>query len=154
LANFENKQHHVFNTYHQTQKNPKPVASTSTIIRKPVVKNKKRSYAQLHLEFGQSNFLLRACSTCGVQFAPGNVEDEKYHSQFHKRYTQGIQFRVTYPIPIFNIWFICPFLLIPIIDSWFSFSAGLDEWKGYFFSRGWSNYFGVGDRSIFSQKQG
>ncbi|XP_004488778.1 protein CHROMOSOME TRANSMISSION FIDELITY 7-like isoform X2 [Cicer arietinum] len=90
---WENKQHHILNTYRRTRNNPKPVASPSTIIRKPVVKNKKRSYAQFHLDFGQSDFLLRACSTCGVEFTPGNVEDEKSHAQFHKRYTQGIQFR-------------------------------------------------------------
>lgn len=97
LSIWENKQHHIFVTYSRTHRNPnpKPDPSPSMVTRKPVVKNKKRSYAQLHLDFGQSDFLLHACSTCGVEFTPGNEEDEKVHKEFHKRYTQGIQFRVS-----------------------------------------------------------
>ncbi|WJX40514.1 hypothetical protein P8452_27978 [Trifolium repens] len=34
-----------------------------------------------------------SCSTCSVEFTLGNVEDEKSHAQFHKGFTQGIQFR-------------------------------------------------------------
>lgn len=98
---WENKQYYIFNTYRRTRQNPNPnpnpVASLSTIIGKPVVKNKKRSYVQFHLDFGQSDFLLRVCSTCGFQFTPGNEEDEKSHTRFHKRFTQGIQFRVISP---------------------------------------------------------
>ncbi|WJX74813.1 hypothetical protein P8452_58428 [Trifolium repens] len=94
---WENKQNCIINTYHRTRRNPNPnlnsIPSPSTVIEKPVVKNKKRSYAQFHLEFGQSDFLLRACSICSVEFTPGNVEDEKSHAQFHKQFTQGIQFR-------------------------------------------------------------
>lgn len=94
--NWENNQHHIINTYTRTRRNPNPIPSPPTLNEKPiVVKNKKRSYAQFHLELGQSDFLLRACSTCGIEFTPGDVEDEKLHAQFHKRYTQGIQFRVT-----------------------------------------------------------
>lgn len=57
------------------------------------VLNKKRSYAQVHLELGQSDFLLRTCSTCGVKYAPGEEEDEKNHNAFHQDYTRGIQFK-------------------------------------------------------------
>ncbi|MCI02477.1 N-acetyltransferase ESCO2-like protein, partial [Trifolium medium] len=45
------------------------------------------------LQFGHGDFLLRSCSTRGVEFTPRNVEDEKSRAQFHKSFTQGIQFR-------------------------------------------------------------
>ncbi|KAF2289634.1 hypothetical protein GH714_037626 [Hevea brasiliensis] len=35
------------------------------------VLNKKRSYAQFHLDLGQSDFNFRTCSACGVKYAPG-----------------------------------------------------------------------------------
>ena len=59
-----------------------------------MVKNKKRSYAQFYLEFGQSDFNLHTCSTCGVKYTAGDEEDEKAHKAFHKDYTRGIQFKV------------------------------------------------------------
>ncbi|KAL7137238.1 hypothetical protein ABFS83_10G079400 [Erythranthe nasuta] len=52
--------------------------------------NKKRNYAQLHLEVGQSNFLLHTCKTCGFKYATGDEGDEKVHKTFHKNYTHGI----------------------------------------------------------------
>ncbi|GAV57316.1 zf-C2H2_3 domain-containing protein/Acetyltransf_13 domain-containing protein [Cephalotus follicularis] len=58
-----------------------------------IVLNNKRSYAQFHLELGQSDFLLHTCSTCGVKYAPGDEGDEKAHRTFHKDYTHGIQFK-------------------------------------------------------------
>ncbi|KAK6145744.1 hypothetical protein DH2020_022564 [Rehmannia glutinosa] len=58
------------------------------------VLNKKRNYAQLHLEVGQSNFLWRTCTTCGFKYAPGVEDDEKVHKTFHKNYTHGIPFKV------------------------------------------------------------
>ncbi|XP_020553399.1 protein CHROMOSOME TRANSMISSION FIDELITY 7 [Sesamum indicum] len=57
------------------------------------VLNKKRNYAQLHLEVGQSNFLLHTCTTCGFKYAPGDEVDEKVHKTFHKNYTHGIPFK-------------------------------------------------------------
>ncbi|KAF7849897.1 hypothetical protein BT93_L0151 [Corymbia citriodora subsp. variegata] len=60
---------------------------------KVINRNKKRSYAQVHLELGQSDFLLRACSECGIKYAPGDEGDEKAHAAFHKNYTQGLQFK-------------------------------------------------------------
>ncbi|XP_061344195.1 protein CHROMOSOME TRANSMISSION FIDELITY 7 [Gastrolobium bilobum] len=96
LKIWENKHHHIFNTYHRRTRsnNPNVVCSSSQPeTGRTVVKNKKRSYAQFHLDFGQSDFLLRDCSICGVKFTPGDEEDEKSHKEFHKRYTQGIQFR-------------------------------------------------------------
>ncbi|KAK6944110.1 N-acetyltransferase ESCO, zinc-finger, partial [Dillenia turbinata] len=54
---------------------------------------KKRSYAEQHLEFGQSDFLWRTCSTCGLKYSPGEDGDEKVHKSFHKNYTHGIQFK-------------------------------------------------------------
>lgn len=56
----------------------------------------KRSYAQFHLELGQSDFFLRTCSTCGIQYAAGNEEDEKDHKTFHQNYTHGVQFKVQF----------------------------------------------------------
>ncbi|KAL5545726.1 hypothetical protein UlMin_005413 [Ulmus minor] len=114
LAIWDKKEHQIFNTYtrrvpnsNRIEKNKgegsqlwkntisdslfsKPV---STISRKTVVKNKKRSYAQFHLELGQSDFLLRSCSTCGIKYAPGDEEDEKSHKAFHKDYTHGVPFK-------------------------------------------------------------
>ncbi|XP_027352756.1 protein CHROMOSOME TRANSMISSION FIDELITY 7-like [Abrus precatorius] len=96
LSLWENKQHRIVNTF---RRNPNAVPShpepesEPNLTGKTIVKNKKRSYAQFHLEFGQSDFLLRACSTCGVKFTPGDAEDEKSHNEFHKSFTQGIQFR-------------------------------------------------------------
>ncbi|XP_010262991.1 PREDICTED: protein CHROMOSOME TRANSMISSION FIDELITY 7 [Nelumbo nucifera] len=55
--------------------------------------NKKRSYAQFHLEFGQSDFLLHTCSVCGLKYARGDEGDEKVHKEFHRNYTQGLQFK-------------------------------------------------------------
>ncbi|KHN02168.1 N-acetyltransferase ESCO2 [Glycine soja] len=86
LSIWEKQQHHIINTYTRRPPNPNAVIPS-------VVKNKKRSYAQFHLDFGQSDFLLRACSTCGINFTPGDPDDEKSHNHFHKSYTQGIQFR-------------------------------------------------------------
>ncbi|KAK6147658.1 hypothetical protein DH2020_018570 [Rehmannia glutinosa] len=57
------------------------------------VLNNKRSYAQLHLEVGQSNFLWHTCTTCGFKYAPGVEDDEKVHKTFHKNYTHGIPFK-------------------------------------------------------------
>ncbi|KAE8676539.1 Protein CHROMOSOME TRANSMISSION FIDELITY 7 [Hibiscus syriacus] len=56
--------------------------------------NKKRNYAQFHLELGQSNFLLHGCSTCGLKYSSGDEADEKNHTVFHKNFTLGIQFKV------------------------------------------------------------
>nr|KAJ0227510.1 hypothetical protein LSAT_V11C100023370 [Lactuca sativa] len=58
------------------------------------VLNKKRKYAQFHLDLGQSDFLLHTCKTCGFKFAPGDEEDTKVHKEFHKSCTHGIQFKV------------------------------------------------------------
>ncbi|XP_038904837.1 protein CHROMOSOME TRANSMISSION FIDELITY 7 isoform X1 [Benincasa hispida] len=65
------------------------LASSTKIL----VKNKKRSYAQYHLLFGQSDFLLHFCSTCGIKYARGDEDDEQSHKAFHKKYTCGIQFK-------------------------------------------------------------
>ncbi|KAF5948094.1 hypothetical protein HYC85_014051 [Camellia sinensis] len=56
--------------------------------------NKKRSYVQLHLDLGQSDFLLCTCSICGFKFACGDEGDEKVHKEFHKDCSHGIQFKV------------------------------------------------------------
>ncbi|XP_057988019.1 protein CHROMOSOME TRANSMISSION FIDELITY 7-like isoform X2 [Hevea brasiliensis] len=57
------------------------------------VLNKKRSYAQFHLDLGQSDFNFRTCSACGVKYAPGEEEDEKNHKTFHRNYTHGVQYK-------------------------------------------------------------
>ncbi|KAJ0973347.1 hypothetical protein J5N97_021306 [Dioscorea zingiberensis] len=55
--------------------------------------NKKRSYAQYHLELGQSDFLLHTCNVCGLMYARGEEDDEKVHKEFHKEYYEGIRFK-------------------------------------------------------------
>ncbi|OVA07137.1 N-acetyltransferase ESCO [Macleaya cordata] len=67
-----------------------PIRPSSTLGK---ILNKKRSYAQFHLELGQSDFLLHTCSTCGLKYARGDEGDEKVHKEFHKTYTHGIQFK-------------------------------------------------------------
>ncbi|KAK9058701.1 hypothetical protein SSX86_023543 [Deinandra increscens subsp. villosa] len=57
------------------------------------VLNKKRKYAQFHLDLGQSDFMFRNCKTCGMKFVPGDEEDAKLHKEFHKNYTHGIGFK-------------------------------------------------------------
>ncbi|XP_021771305.1 protein CHROMOSOME TRANSMISSION FIDELITY 7-like isoform X2 [Chenopodium quinoa] len=55
--------------------------------------NKKRKYAQFHLELGQSDFLLHTCKVCGIQYTKGDETDEKVHTSFHKNFTHGIPFK-------------------------------------------------------------
>jgi N-acetyltransferase len=56
--------------------------------------SKKRSYAQYHLELGQSDFLLHRCAVCGMLYARGDIEDEKSHKSYHKEFCEGIAFKV------------------------------------------------------------
>ncbi|XP_057505731.1 protein CHROMOSOME TRANSMISSION FIDELITY 7-like [Actinidia eriantha] len=65
---------------------PVPVLSEKVL-------NKKRSYAQFHLELGQSDFLLHTCTACGFKYAAGDEGDVTVHKTFHKNYTHGIQFK-------------------------------------------------------------
>ncbi|MED6165720.1 hypothetical protein PIB30_102295, partial [Stylosanthes scabra] len=110
LSAWENTRHHIFITYtKRTHPNPNTASSSSSpstaaaITGTTVVKNKKRSYAQVHLDFGQSDFLLRTCSTCGFNFTPGDLDGEKSHNDFHKCYTQGIPFRVEEVVKMMEI---------------------------------------------------
>uniref|UniRef100_A0A0E0HDN8 N-acetyltransferase domain-containing protein n=1 Tax=Oryza nivara TaxID=4536 RepID=A0A0E0HDN8_ORYNI len=57
------------------------------------VLNKKRNYAQFHLELGQPDFLLHMCSVCGMMYALGNDDDEKAHKAYHKSYFEGVPFK-------------------------------------------------------------
>ncbi|TYK25316.1 protein CHROMOSOME TRANSMISSION FIDELITY 7 [Cucumis melo var. makuwa] len=108
LKIWEKAEHQYINTYKRRNvKSPQCVDSeTKTSVpddssgkselalsTKIVVKNKKRSYAQYHLLFGQSDFLLHFCSTCGIKYARGDQDDEQSHKAFHKKYTCGIQFK-------------------------------------------------------------
>ncbi|KAJ4970066.1 hypothetical protein NE237_003165 [Protea cynaroides] len=81
----------------QTEETPVDLNSVVSTV-KPAcmlgqILNKKRSYAQFHLELGQSDFLLHTCYICGLKYARGEEGDEKVHKAFHKKYTQGIQFK-------------------------------------------------------------
>ncbi|KAJ0753930.1 putative N-acetyltransferase ESCO, zinc-finger [Helianthus annuus] len=58
------------------------------------VLNKKRTYAQFHLNLGQSDFMFRNCKSCGMKFVPGDKDDERLHKEFHKSYTHGIGLKV------------------------------------------------------------
>ncbi|XP_057811216.1 protein CHROMOSOME TRANSMISSION FIDELITY 7 isoform X1 [Salvia miltiorrhiza] len=55
--------------------------------------NKKRKYAQLFLEVGQSDFLFHTCKVCSFKYAPGDEVDEKVHKTIHKNYTLGLPFK-------------------------------------------------------------
>lgn len=68
-------------------KRPKSCAGDGKVL------NKKRNYAQFHLELGQSNFLLHMCSVCGMMYARGNDDDEKVHKAYHKSYFEGVPFK-------------------------------------------------------------
>ncbi|EPS67930.1 hypothetical protein M569_06843, partial [Genlisea aurea] len=57
------------------------------------VLNKKRNFAQLHLEVGQTNFMLHTCPVCEFMYTPGEDSDEKIHKTFHKHYIHGIPFK-------------------------------------------------------------
>ncbi|TVU15367.1 hypothetical protein EJB05_38885, partial [Eragrostis curvula] len=57
------------------------------------LRSKKRTYAQFHLELGQSDFLLHTCSVCGMMYARGNEDDEKVHKAYHKSYFEGVPFK-------------------------------------------------------------
>ena len=77
--------------------------------RKQKVLNKKRNYAQFHLELGQSDFVLHTCKICGIKYAKGDKADEKVHSTFHKNYTLGIPFKVRRFCPSFCLLIdLCP----------------------------------------------
>lgn len=58
------------------------------------VLSKKRKYAQIFLDVGQSDFLFRACKVCGFQYAPGDEIDESVHKTFHRNCTLGLPFKV------------------------------------------------------------
>ncbi|KAK8554050.1 hypothetical protein V6N13_072970 [Hibiscus sabdariffa] len=112
LAIWEKTQHIFVNTYTRRASNfdgiGKKKESSDDKSEKPISENrssrgecgssgrnlnKRRSYAQFHLELGQSNFLLHSCSTCGIKYSPGDEVDEKNHTLFHKNFTLGIQFK-------------------------------------------------------------
>ncbi|KAJ4827084.1 hypothetical protein Tsubulata_013898 [Turnera subulata] len=110
LALWENTKHHFYNTYKRRTPKLDTVDKRMDLLGKPnsedaglrpemsrisgKVLNKKRSYAQFHLDLGQSDFNFRECSTCGINYVPGDEGDEKEHKSFHKKYTHGIQFKI------------------------------------------------------------
>lgn len=67
------------------------------------VLNKKRKYAQLYLEVGQSDFLFHTCKICSFQYTPGDEVDDKVHKTFHKNYTHGLPFKVVICICVFML---------------------------------------------------
>lgn len=66
----------------------------SKFSRKLINNKNKRSYGQFHLDFGQSDFNLYTCSTCGINYAPRERDNEEAHKTFHKDYIHGIPFKV------------------------------------------------------------
>lgn len=97
--------------------------------------NKKRSYVQLYLELGQSDFLLHTCSTCGFKYARGDESDEKVHKSFHKNYTHGIQFKVHVTIPLISK---CVSWSVVLFDDCFVRSNCL-IYVFFFWGQGWRN---------------
>ncbi|KAK2986611.1 hypothetical protein RJ640_004367 [Escallonia rubra] len=91
------KESEILITYKRKSRNPDRVSekvdSSRVMGKAGKVLNKKRNYAQFHLELGQSDFLLHTCTTCGFKYAAGEEEDEKVHKGFHKTHTHGIQFK-------------------------------------------------------------
>ncbi|KNA11721.1 hypothetical protein SOVF_132500 [Spinacia oleracea] len=81
----------------EEEKNAKSEKSKGKIL------NKKRKYAQFHLELGQSDFLLHTCKICGMKYSKGDEIDEKVHSTFHKNYTHGIPFKVEEVVKMMEI---------------------------------------------------
>ncbi|TYH02732.1 hypothetical protein ES288_A09G164300v1 [Gossypium darwinii] len=98
LATWEKSQHTIVNTYTRRPSNfngnDKKKESGDDKFDKPISEtrvsrdecgsngrnlNKKRSYAQFHLELGQSDFLLHACSICGVKYSPGWRNERVVH---------------------------------------------------------------------------
>ncbi|KAF3787177.1 CHROMOSOME TRANSMISSION FIDELITY 7 protein [Nymphaea thermarum] len=75
---------------HSTGITESPCLKSKELDRVP---NKKRTYAQYHLELGQSDFFLCTCSVCGLRYSRGDEEDEKLHKSFHKDYFYGVQFK-------------------------------------------------------------
>ncbi|CAH9080628.1 unnamed protein product [Cuscuta epithymum] len=74
---------------------PQEIASRSSTVKlvPPQNLNKKRNYAQFHLELGQSDFVLHTCNVCGFEYATGEEADEKVHQTIHRNYTRGIPFK-------------------------------------------------------------
>ncbi|KAG2683090.1 hypothetical protein I3760_10G016700 [Carya illinoinensis] len=103
--NWEKKEHQFFNWYtRRAQKShsetlKKPICDNwcskpeSNASGRPINNKKKISYAQFYLDLGQSDFNLHTCSTCGINYALGERDDEKAHKAFHKDYTHGIPFK-------------------------------------------------------------
>lgn len=54
----------------------------------------RRIIGQYFLDLGQKNFSRIQCSVCGLMYARGQENDEMLHKAFHRRQTQGIQFKV------------------------------------------------------------
>ena len=99
------------------------------------VLNKKRKYAQFHLDFGQSDFMFRNCKTCGFKFVPGDEEDAKLHKDFHKNYTHGIALKVR--VNVFDIFGYSTFsfcgscshhpIVIKIFFLWTTIKRGVEK---------------------------
>ncbi|KAM1763533.1 hypothetical protein ACFX11_002870 [Malus domestica] len=111
LTVWENTQHQYCNTYKRRAPNPqssgrdknpvnqlpeKPFSDgnsgkpESTTLGRTVIKNKKRSYAQFYLDYGQSDFNLHMCSTCGDKYTAGDEDDEKAHRTLTGHFTRTI----------------------------------------------------------------
>jgi hypothetical protein len=79
---------------------------------------KKRTYAQFHLELGQSDFVLHTCSVCGMMYARGNDDDEKVHKAYHRSYFEGVPFKVLLLLLLIYVLVVRPLLLLLLcVDS-------------------------------------
>ena len=43
----------------------------------------KKAMVQLHLDFGQCNFYIKKCPSCGFVYTPGDKSDEALHKEYH-----------------------------------------------------------------------
>lgn len=95
--------------------------------------NKKRSYAQYHLELGQSDFLLHQCAVCGMMYARGDIADEKSHKSYHKEFCEGLAFKVFALFPPFCVLIDTARIDVPIFSVYMLLIFG--SWS----KQGWKN---------------
>lgn len=50
---------------------------------------------QLHLDFGQCDFHIKKCPSCGFVYTPGDKSDEMLHKEHHLSLQSGINAYIT-----------------------------------------------------------
>lgn len=55
----------------------------------------KKAMVQLHLDFGQCNFHIKKCPSCGFVYTPGDKSDETLHKEYHLSLQGGNSVRIS-----------------------------------------------------------